>query len=322
MDRLLSMRVFQRVIDEGGFAAAARALDMSPAMVTRLVNDLESHLGARLLQRTTRSLALTDAGHAYVLRLRHILSEVDEANAVANASSGDLQGSLHILATPLLATNFIAPRAAAWRVRHPKLRLDIAVDHNPAPRIEEFDLSFLVLEDGNDANIVARALVRSEWVVCCAPSYVQHIGLPKQPVDLTSWDYLRFMAPGAFAQHGKSLHLKHTAQAAPPTDVTPHAAIHSESMDLILRATLEGAGFAVLSKILVAPYLARGELVHLLPEWSLGAITVYAAMPSRKFIPARSRAFLDFLDEYKLGQSQKSKAKTETKSSSVKTKVS
>ncbi len=311
------MRVFQRVIDEGGFAAAARALDVSPAMVTRLVNDLESHLGTRLLQRTTRSLALTDAGQAYVLRLRHILNEVDEANAAASASSGDLQGSLHILATPLLATNFIAPRAAAWRVRHPKLRLDIAVDHNPAPRIEEFDLSFLVLEDGNNANIVARALVRSEWVVCCAPSYVRRSGLPKRPEDLATFDYLRFVAPGAFMQHGKSLHLKHTAGTAAPVDVSPYAAIHSESMDLVLRATLEGAGFAVLSKILVAPYLSRGDLVHLLPDWSLGAITVYAAMPSRKFIPARSRAFLDFLDEYKLAQSsQRAHSKTTKPSAS------
>ena len=104
MDRLQSMRVFQRVIDEGGFAAAARALDMSPAVVTRLVADLEEHLGTRLLHRSTRKVSLSEAGEAYLARVRAILQDIDEADALANLHTQELAGELHVLATPVLAS--------------------------------------------------------------------------------------------------------------------------------------------------------------------------------------------------------------------------
>src|SRR5688572_1793709 len=128
MDRLLAMKVFQRVVDEGGFAAAARALHLSPAGATRLIAALEEHLGVRLLQRTTRKLSLTDAGEAYLLRARSILHEVEDAEAAASESTRELQGTLHILATPVLASYFLAPRIAAWNARHPKVLLDITID--------------------------------------------------------------------------------------------------------------------------------------------------------------------------------------------------
>src|SRR5438309_10120770 len=99
MDRLQSMRVFQQVVDEGGFAAAARKLDLTPAAVTRLVADLEKHLRARLLQRTTRRLALTPAGEAYLGRLRHILGEIEEADTLAQAQSLDMRGTVRVLTT-------------------------------------------------------------------------------------------------------------------------------------------------------------------------------------------------------------------------------
>ncbi|MFZ3220562.1 MAG: LysR family transcriptional regulator, partial [Rhodoferax sp.] len=104
MDRLMSMRVFQRVIDEGGFAAAARALDMSPAVVTRLVADLEDHLGTRLLHRSTRRLSLSDAGETYLGRVRAILQDIDEADHMASSLTHELAGVLRLLAPPVLAT--------------------------------------------------------------------------------------------------------------------------------------------------------------------------------------------------------------------------
>ena len=114
------MRVFQRVVDDGGFAAAARTLDLSPATVTRLFGDLEQHLGARLMQRTTRKLALTAAGEVYLLRVRSILNEIDDAEAAVGSSTQELQGTVHVLASPVLASYFLAPHIAAWRQQHPK----------------------------------------------------------------------------------------------------------------------------------------------------------------------------------------------------------
>ena len=115
MDRLLSMRVFQKVIDEGGFATAARALDMSPAVVTRLVADLETYLGTRLLHRTTRRLSLSAAGENYLSRVRVILQDIDEADQAVSAQPRELTGVLRVLATPVLATHVLAPLIAGFR---------------------------------------------------------------------------------------------------------------------------------------------------------------------------------------------------------------
>ena len=108
------MQVFEKVVAEGGFAAAARALDLSPAVVSRLVGDLEDHLETRLIQRTTRKLALTESGNIYLHKLKGILQEVNDAAVAAQNCSGVLAGTLHILATPLLAAYFLAPLTTAW----------------------------------------------------------------------------------------------------------------------------------------------------------------------------------------------------------------
>ena len=128
MDRLLSMRVFQKVIDEGGFAAAARALDMSPAVVTRLVADLENHLGTRLLHRTTRRVSLSPAGENYLNRVRGILQDIDEAHSIASAQTSEPKGVLRVLTPPVLATFLLAPLIAEFRALHPKIRLHVEVD--------------------------------------------------------------------------------------------------------------------------------------------------------------------------------------------------
>jgi molybdenum-dependent DNA-binding transcriptional regulator ModE len=166
-DRLLSMQVFERVVSEGGFAAAARALDMSPAVVSRLVGDLEEHLDTRLIQRTTRKFALTESGNVYLQKLKVILQEVSDAAVAAQNSSGVLTGTLHILATPLLASFFLAPLAATWCIKYPQVTLEVSVDPFSYMRVEEFDLTLMLVEADFDADIVARVLGRSKRL--CAP---------------------------------------------------------------------------------------------------------------------------------------------------------
>ncbi|WP_436302970.1 LysR family transcriptional regulator [Variovorax sp. LjRoot290] len=289
MDRLLSMRVFQRVIDEGGFAAAARALELSPAAVTRLIGDLEAHLGARLMQRSTRSIHLTEAGAGYLESLRTILRGIDDAEAAAAGSTRELRGTLHILSTPALATHLLAPRIASWRALHPKLTLDIAVDPFPRQRVESADLSLLLLEDGADPNLVVRPLARTDMILCAAPAYLQRAGTPARPEDLEGHAYLRF--PGA------RLRLQAREGSAVPVEVDMPVALQSASLELLCQAAMAGAGIAALAKVLVASQLASGALVPVLPEWTAGRFTICAALPSRKLMPARTRAFLDFLGE-------------------------
>lgn len=292
------MRVFQKVVDEGGFAAAARALDMSPAAVTRLFGDLEQHLGARLMQRTTRKLALTEAGEVYLLRVRGILNEIADAEAAVGSSTQELQGTVRLLASPLLAAYFLAPLIATWRQRYPKVALEIAIDPFPQSRVDEFDVTFMAVDEGYDANVVARPLVTTEWILCASPTYLKRAGTPLQPPDLQRHDYLKFPWQQGGGSSNRRLRLRPAQGDGEAMEVDMPVALQSVSIDVLYRAALDGAGVAVLSRLLAERHLTSGELVHLLPDWIYGRLTLFAAVPSRKLMPARTRAFLGFLNEW------------------------
>jgi DNA-binding transcriptional LysR family regulator len=297
MDRLLSMRVFQQVIDAGGFAAAARALDMSPATVTRLVTDLEQHLGARLVQRTTRKLSLTEAGDSYLLRVRSIMHEIEDAEASAAANTQELKGTVHLVATPAIATLLLAPGIARWRERHPKVAIDLAIDLTPERHIDEFDATFMVMNEGYDGNVVARPLVATEWVLCAAPDFLKRTGTPAHPQDLQGRDFVRYTQHHATASAAGRVRLQAAADGTETAEVEMNPVLHTPSMDVLLRAAMDGTGYGVFSKLLARRHLGEGSLVQVLPEWHLGRFSIYVALPSRKLIPARTRAFVDFVVE-------------------------
>ena len=300
MDRLQAMKIFERVVEEGGFAAAARAMDMSPPVVTRMVAELEQHLGTRLLQRTTRKLALTDAGDAYLQRVRAILHEIDDAEAAAVASTRDLRGTIRIVAAPVLATNFLAPMMAAWHAHYPKLMLDVSMDAYAASRVDEFDVTIMVAGEDFDANIVARPLVQGEAIVVASPDYLERRGIPREPQDLIHHDYLRDSSAPVRLQSGpgRKLRLQSLRADVPDEEVDAPAVLQSVSTELLMRAAVDGAGVAVTSRLLAEEHLARGELVHILPGWIFSRYTIYAALPSGRMLPARTRVFLDFLTEH------------------------
>ncbi|MFT3812329.1 MAG: LysR family transcriptional regulator [Acidovorax sp.] len=296
MDRLLTMRVFQAVADEGGFAAAARKLDMSPAGVTRLVADLEDHLGARLLQRTTRRVSLTEAGEAYLARVRQILSDVDDAFDVAQAHSEQLSGPLRLLAPPVLAVNILAPLATEFRRLHPHILIEIHVETLMAPPVGNYDITLMGVDEQYDANIIARPIAATEAVVCASPEYLRRRGMPQRPEELTAHDCL--LRPRTDARNGV-LRLFNPEDGNRAVDVRLAQPVFvSNHLETLLAAALAGAGITGQPVNLVAPYLRDGQLVRVLAPWNVGRYTIYAALPSRKFMPARTRAFLEFLAEH------------------------
>lgn len=295
MDRLLSMRVFQQVADEGSFAAAARALDMSPAVVTRLVVDLEEHLGARLMQRTTRRLALTEAGQAYLERVRHILRDIDEAHALANAHTEEMQGVLRIQAPPVLAVHILAPLVAGFRALYPGITLDIDVDAPEKPAIEEHDITLMGADANFDGNVIARPVIDSHGVLVASAAYAAQRGLPSQPEDLAHHLCLRLKHAGQRPTLWRLLHMR---EADRVVEVPVQPVLWVNHTDTLLRATHDGAGISAAPLELVAPHLSSGELVRVLPDWVTGHFTLYAAMPSRRFVPKRTRVFLDYLTEH------------------------
>lgn len=295
MDRLLSMRVFEKVVDEGGFAAAARALDMSPPVVTRLVADLENHLGTRLLQRTTRRQSLTEAGHAYLSRVRGILQEVEEAESIASAHTSELAGVLRVHAPPVLASYAVAPVLAGFRAEHPRIRIELDVESPRDPPIEDYDITLLGTDASFDASVVARTVVETETILVASPEYVRRRGAPSAPEQLRDHDVLRLVVPGVRTRTMRCWR-PGKPHAAVEVDIAP--VVMANHTDTLLRAAFDGAGITSVSIDLVAPYLAGGQLVRVLHPWITGRLAMYAALPSRKFIPRRSQVFLDYLVEY------------------------
>lgn len=294
MDRLLSMRVFERVVDEGGFAAAARALDMSAPVVTRLVADLEDHLGTRLLQRSTRRLSLTEAGQQYLNRVRSILQDINEADAAASSQATELAGLLRLHAPPVLATYVVAPLLAAFRKRYPKILIELEVESLREPPIEDFDITLLGTDDRFNADVVARKVLESDAILVASPEYLRRRGAPQQPQELVQHDCLRLKTPYV---RPRVWQMWCPDNPDHPTDIDVQPVLLANHTDSLLRATMDGAGITSVAVDMVAPYLTRGELVRVLAPWITGRLSMYAAVPTRKFMPQRTRVFLDFLIE-------------------------
>lgn len=294
MDRLMSMRVFERVFDEGGFAAAARALDMSPAVVTRLVADLEDHLGARLLHRTTRRLSLSDAGETYLSRVRAILQDVDEAHEIASAHTQDLSGMLHILTQPVLATHVLAPHLAGFCKRYPKIVLDITVESFKEPPIEDYDITLFPADSSYDGDVIARKVMSTQIIMVASPDYLKRRGTPMTPQDLAGHDCLRQTQRG---MRPRLMHLINAEQPDQQLDQEVNTVLWANHIDTLLRAASDGMGITSTSVELVAAQRATGELVRVVRPWIAGEITLFAALPSRKFLPRRTQVFLDYLTE-------------------------
>lgn len=294
MDRLNSMRVFQRVIDEGGFAAAGRALDISPAVVTRLVADLEEHLGTRLLHRSTRRLSLTEAGETYLERVRTILQDIDEAHALVSARTHELAGVLSILAPPVLATHVLAPLVAGFRQLYPKILLDIDVEAYKAPPIEAYDITLMGANDAFDGDVIARKVNATEAVLVASPTYLARRGTPQVPQDMLEHDCLRLKPPGQ-GLRVRSWHLFRSDRSDERVDIDVQPVLWANHTDTLLRAVLDGAGITSTAVELVVPHLAQGTLVRVLSPWITDRFILYAALPSRKFMPRRTQVFLEYL---------------------------
>ncbi len=292
MDRLRSLQTFVQVVDHGGFTAAARSLELSPAVVTRLVGYLEAQLGTRLLQRTTRHIALTEAGEAYLARLRPILLDLDEATQLAQAQTREMSGVIRIVSNASLAQHVLAPLVAEFRIEHPKITFDVRVEAMAQAFIEDSDLTLFVTYDAFDGDVIARRLIESESLLCAAPRYLQRFGTPRHPADLALHPALKPKLRSHLSCDVWRLRNSHEDE---PVAVTTETAMVSNNPDVLLRAALDGAGIAALPVLLAAPYLTAGELERVLPGWTAGHEVVYAALPSRKFLPTRTRAFLDFL---------------------------
>ncbi len=295
MDRLDSMRVFAKVVQEGSFVGAARDLNLSPAVVTRTVATLEEHLGARLLNRTTRRLALTDTGELYLQRVHQILADVDEAEALAGTATSDPRGLLRVVCPPAFASHQLAKHLPRFRDSYPRVQIELSVS-GPVETIDEnADVSVIqVVRPLEGGDFVARLLAHAEVIACSSPAYLERFGRPSDPQALAGHDAL--VPPSIRELTLERAQPRSGRDASTVTTLRIHqAAPTTGHIDTMHTLALAGMGVAGLPSFLIEDDLRSGRLERVLPEWHMLTSYLYAAMPTRKHVPARTRAFVEFL---------------------------
>lgn len=291
MDQLRSLRIFTQVIAAGSFAGAARVLDLAPAVVTRAVADLEQHLGARLLNRTTRNLALTEIGEDYLLRTRQLLADLDDADAMAGAQTECPAGPLRILCPPAFATHQLAGHLPRFHALYPQITLEIATPGPVQVADENFDVSILSIgQQPLQGDFIARPLASSSYIICASPGYLEQHGRPQTPEDLLQ--HAALLPAVSAVRRELTLYRQDGSQSTLPLGPT---LLSTSQIELILAATLAGLGVAGLPTFIAEKALRNGTLERVLPDWHGTTLNLYAAMPTRKHIPARTRVFIDFL---------------------------
>lgn len=287
MDTLGCIKVFVAVVDQGGFAAAGRALDLSPPVVTRMVSELEAKLGVRLLQRTTRRISLTEPGAAYLEQVREVLLQLEEAEAVATAHATEAKGVLRLLAPPSFSSYLLARHLPDFMRQYPEVRVDVS--HGFADAADTgYDISILFASQPPDGDFVAHRLGRAEMGLYASPDYLRDHGEPAHPTELMRHRCIVVNAVQSMRawqlRRGEEVHT-----------LTPPPVLAAPMVDPLLRAALSGLGVASLPTYVADSHLAAGELRRVLSDWEAKGFDIYAAVPTRKHMPARTRAVLDFL---------------------------
>lgn len=286
MDRLTAARVFVTIAERGSLTAAAGALDMSRAMVTRYLNEMESWTGARLFHRNTRRVGLTAAGERILARSRELLAMAEQLPEPPDDGAGML-GVLRVTCSQSLAQTLLADVVARFLDRHPGAAIDLLAAERIVDLVEErIDLSIRVT-DTLPQGVIARPLGVCRSVICAAPSYLARHGAPAALSDLMGHNCL------SYAHFGRSL-WRFSMPDGSRVDVPVAGNLSANDSMALLAAAIAGAGISMQPRHAAAAPIARGELVALLPEAEPPSLGIHAVYASRRHQTALMRAFLDF----------------------------
>jgi len=288
VDRLTSLTVFARVVENGGFSAAARRLNMSTTMVSNHVQSLEDHLGARLLNRTTRKVSLTEVGRVYYERCTQILSDIEEADGAAGALQATPTGTLRIY-TSTHIVRFIAPLVAEFLAAYPDVSIEFSIGERMVDLIEEgFDLAIRTLRP-QESSLIVRHLATWRHVLCCAPSYLEKYGEPKRLTDLADHNCLRY----AYYPFGDEW--RFIGPDGKDASVRVSGNLVSSSGDTLRIVAVEGRGILLSPGFLSGADVEAGLLVPILTDYRPVEFSINAVYPHRRHLSAKVRGFIDLL---------------------------
>jgi DNA-binding transcriptional LysR family regulator len=287
MDRFTSLTAFVRVVDSGGFSAAARRLNMSTTMVSNHVQALEDRLGVRLLNRTTRKVSLTEIGKAYYDRSTQILADLEQADDIAGALQSTPRGTLRIhIATHMVP--FVAPVVAEFLSTYREVKVDLRMGETNVDLIEEgFDIA-LRMTSPPDSSLIVRSLATWRHVLCCSHAYIEARGRVQQLEEL--------------AEHNCVRHVNYPFdewrfidRKGAPASVRVSGNLITNSGETLRTAALQGVGVCMAAGFIVQDDLEAGRLVRLLPEYRPVELSMNAVYPHRHHLSAKVRTFIDML---------------------------
>ncbi|MEC5408770.1 LysR family transcriptional regulator [Paraburkholderia sp. MPAMCS5] len=289
MDTLVSMKVFRQVVEVGSFVGAAERMEMSAAMASKHVMHLEQQLGARLLNRTTRRVAPTEAGREYYERLSQVLTELEEAEQVVGAASVVPQGRLRVSSLSAFGLSHVMAAVADYAAQYPQVTVDITLSDRVVELIDEgFDVAIRASPSGlKSSSLIARPIAMAHLLLCASPDYLRRRGTPKTSADLARHNFIQYAGVSA-------LDVLHNTGEAARVRLSGNLIVnHLEAQRVMV---LHGAGIALLGTEVIGDDLAEGRLVPLLvdevPPRELPIHVVYA---SRRHLSAKVRSFVDFL---------------------------
>lgn len=290
MDRLTAANVFITIVERGSMIAAAEQLEMSRAMVTRYLAQMEEWAGARLLHRTTRKLSLTDAGERTLALSRKMLDVANDIDRVEDPQSDEIRGLLRITCSQSLGQTALVGAVTQFLKQHPLVTVDLQMNNRTVNLVEErIDLALRITNE-LDPNLIARPLSICQSVVCASPEYLAAHGTPQHPEDLASHNCL------TYSWFGKSLW--YFERDGEQSSVAVSGNLSANESVVLLAGTLQAAGISMQPYYSAAPLLATGELVELLPDYQPQQMEIYGIYTSRKQMPAALRSMLDFLVEW------------------------
>ncbi|WP_323142091.1 LysR family transcriptional regulator [Massilia phyllosphaerae] len=284
--------LFARIVEAGSFSLAAQRLDLPKSTVSRRISLLEASLGERLLQRTTRKLMLTEFGTSLLEHARKVADEVEAAGALAQHRQAAPSGKLRISVPHDFANVGMTELLARFAERYPAVSLELDLSPRRVDLVAEgFDIAIRMGDLPEDSTLAARRVALERMGVYAAPSYIARRGLPEHPDDLLQHDLLCILSrsggPAPWVLQRGKVEWKRELRAR----------LTANSPELLARIASSGMGIAASSDLFVASYLQKGELVRVLPEWEMPTATGWAVFPGRRLMPAKTRVFLDMMEE-------------------------
>lgn len=291
MDTFLSMKVFRQVVESGSFVAAAERLDLSTAMTSKHVMNLERNLGVRLLNRTSKHMSLTEIGTVYYEQCQEILDRLDVVEAAVRRSAVAVRGVLKITAPVWFANPIFTKALAEYRSRYPDVLLELNLNDRIVDLVEEgFDLALRVTVDHSSV-LLARRICPIQFKLVGSPNYLLKHGYPINPSELSNHLLLTY----SYSQFEDGVVVHHGANGRETIKMT--ISMRSNSTSMLYQAALVGSGLTFLPKWLIEEDLASGRLVGLKPEYMLPHV-LEAVYTSRRYLSPKVRTFVDFLSDY------------------------